>query len=288
MRKRRITYLPLFITVFLGACVKDIPVPSYVHVDPFSFTCDPDAQGYPSSKITDVWVYANNDFIGAYELPATLPVLSDNSTELILYPGIKENGISGTAVIYPFYTAYTVSPDLISGDTYAVTPSTTYKSSAAISFIFKENFNATNDFSSISGDVTLTTTSDPTLVFEGFRSGIATFSGSNDTMRISTSHDLTFGDATHLLYLEMDYMCDIEFEVWLRCSTFNGSSISDQILYVTPKDYWNKIYINLNPSLQFFAPYQPEYYNLEFRAIKPADVDTAQILFDNLKIIQSN
>jgi hypothetical protein len=62
--------------------------------------------------------------------------------------------------------------------------------------------------------------------------------------------------------------------------------VYDEILTVTGKDFWNKIYINLNPSLQFFSQYQPESVQLELRAINPT-VDSAVILLDNVKIIQT-
>ena len=41
-------------------------IPSYVYINEFSFTTSLDIQGYASSKLPDAWVYANNEFIGAF------------------------------------------------------------------------------------------------------------------------------------------------------------------------------------------------------------------------------
>ncbi|MFI5173120.1 MAG: hypothetical protein ACHQFW_12065, partial [Chitinophagales bacterium] len=244
---------------------------------------------YPSSKITDAWVYANNEFIGAFELPATVPILASGETSIIVYAGIKENGISGTGMIYPFYNGYTITKNLVEGITDTIFPSTTYKPSTAISFLFRDRFEIGNSFEAVESNAELNTTSNPELVFEGVRSAITTMTDDLDTFRVGTRSDnpLFFPTIDHQLFLEIDYMADISYNVWLKCITTGGSTIYDELLTITPKDYWNKIYVNLNPALQFFAQYQPESYILEFRAYNTTS-DTTSILFDNLKIIQSN
>ncbi len=281
--------LTIFTIIFIAGC--DIinpeePLPAFVYIDNFSFSCNYELQGYPSTKITDGWVYANGEFIGAFELPATVPIITDGSTDIIVYAGIKENGISGTALIYPFYSAYTVTRDLIPGASDTIHPAVTYKPSSAITFIFKDNFESGNGFHSVSSEADLTTTTSVPDVFEGLRSAITTLTADIDTFRVSTD-PLFFGTIDHQLFLELDYRCDINFIVYLKCNTTGGSTIYDEVLTITSKDYWNKIYVNLNPSLQFFAAYQPESYDLEFRAYNTTN-DTAKILLDNIKIIQSN
>lgn len=289
MRIKLREILPLFFISIITSCEIINPeetIPSYVYIDDFTFTCNLELQGYPSSKITDAWVYANGIFIGAFEIPATVPILESGETELIVYPGIKENGISGTGMIYPFYNGYTITRNLIAGETDTIHPSSTYKPSASLTFIFRDNFELGNQFHSVESDADLTTTTSVPDVFEGLRSAITTLTDDLDTFRVSTD-PLFFGTIDKQLFLEIDYRCDLNFLVYLKCNTSGGSTIYDEVLTITAKDYWNKIYINLNPTLQFFSSYQPESYNLEFRAFNTTN-DTAQILLDNLKIIQSN
>ena len=281
--------LPLFFITVISSCEIINPeekIPSYIYINDFTFSCNLELHGYPSTKITDAWVYANGIFIGAFELPATVPILESGETDIIVYPGIKENGISGTGMIYPFYNGYSITRNLMEGETDTLYPSSTYKPSAAITFLFKDRFETGNSFHSVESEADLTTTTSVTDIFEGLRSAITTLTPDLDTFRVSTD-PLFFGTIDHQLFLELDYKCDINYLVYLRCNTTGGSTIYDEVLTITPKDYWNKIYVNLNPTLQFFSAYQPESYNLEFRAINTLN-DTAQIYFDNLKIIESN
>lgn len=263
----------------------DEQVPSYIYVDAFTITSTVETQGYPSEKITDAWVYANGIFVGAYEIPATIPILSEGETDIIVYAGIKENGISGVSMIYPFYNAYTTTRNLTPAATDTIHPTSTYKPSAGITFSLLERFESSNTFEGIETEVALNTTSDPELVFEGNRSAIATMLGEADTFRVIAGTTIPFPGADKQMFLELDYQSDISFNVWMKCNTFN-LPVYDEILTVTGKDFWNKIYINLNPSLQFFAQYQPESVQLELRAINPT-VDSAVILLDNVKIIQT-
>lgn len=260
-------------------------IPSYIYIQPFTVTSNLETQGYPSSKVTDAWVYANGQFIGAFEIPASVPLLTEGVTELIIYAGIKENGISGVSMIYPFYNAYTTTRTLTAGETDTLSPTTTYKPSAGITFSMLERFESSNAFEGTETNATLTTTTDPLLVFEGNRSAISTLFGSTDTFRVISSNPILFPGADKQMFLEIDYQCDLNYNVWLKCNTAN-MPIYDEILTVTAKESWNKIYINLNPSLQFFSQYQPESIQLEFRAIHTG-TDTAQILYDNIKIIQT-
>ncbi len=263
----------------------DETIPSYIYLKDFTFNCS-DGQGYPSEKIIDGWVYANGIFIGAYELPATIPVLSSGPTEILVYAGIKENGISGVSMIYPFYSAYAVTADLTELETDTITPACTYKPSASLNFIYLEDFEIGNSLEGVENEAVWTKTFADENVFEGSASGAGTLIGENDTMRIK-SNNLIFPTQDKLLFLEIDYKCDISYQVWINCNTGTGGTITSSVLTVTAKENWNKIYINLNPKLQFYSQYDPQSYNLEFRTTKPSDIDTASLFFDNLKIISS-
>lgn len=264
---------------------KEEPIPAYIQIDTITVTSSLETQGFPSAKIIDAWVYANGIFVGAFELPASIPVLDTGEIEIIVYAGIKENGISGVSMIYPFYNAYTTTQNLVAGETINLTPNVVYKPAAGITFSLLERFESSNAFEDNGTNVSLTTTTDPTLVFEGNRSAFTTMQDDLDTFRVVASNPIIFPGADKQMFLELDYRCDIPFNVCVKCNT-NAQPIYDEVLTVTSKEIWNKIYINLNPSLQFFSQYSPESIQLEFRAINP-DTSVAQIYFDNIKIIQS-
>lgn len=261
------------------------PIPSYIHIDTITVSSSLETQGFPSAKIIDAWVYVNGIFVGAFELPTSIPVLDTGEAEIIVYAGIKENGISGVSMIYPFYNAYTTTQQLKAGETLTLSPNVVYKPAAGITFSLLERFESSNAFEDNGTDVSLTTTTDPLLVFEGNRSAFTTMQDDLDTFRVVASNPIIFPGADKQMFLELDYRCDIPFNVWVKCNT-NDQPIYDEVLTVTSKESWNKIYINLNPTLQFFSQYAPESIQLEFRAIN-SDTSVAQIFYDNVKIIQT-
>ena len=78
--------------LFLFQSCKESPwkaeVPTYLVIDSFSFETFP-GQGANSTAITDVWVYDNTGLLGAYELPAEIPVLGKGKKQITLFPGIR-------------------------------------------------------------------------------------------------------------------------------------------------------------------------------------------------------
>ena len=121
-------FLILLLPLLFACQLIDQPeiAPSFIQIESFDFNINNSGQGSESSKITDVWVYANNNLEGVYELPATLPLHYQGNTDLALYPGIKRNGISTDRKKYPFYEPYIVKTNLIPDSVIEIHPSTQY------------------------------------------------------------------------------------------------------------------------------------------------------------------
>src|SRR5690606_15588915 len=80
---------------------------TYIRIDDIGFETT-EGQGTDDHKITHAWVYANDQFVGAYEVPALVPVLNQGNTEIKVSGGIEYNGISAYPGVYPhldFFTA---------------------------------------------------------------------------------------------------------------------------------------------------------------------------------------
>ncbi|MDZ7846374.1 MAG: hypothetical protein U5L96_06210 [Owenweeksia sp.] len=61
-------------------------------------------EGSSHSKINTIWIYANNEHQGTFDLPCTTPViLPEGSSDIRLFPGISLNGSSSSRIIYDFY-----------------------------------------------------------------------------------------------------------------------------------------------------------------------------------------
>ena len=58
MRIKLKKILPLFLITVISSCEIINPeekIPSYIYINDFTFTCNLELQGYPSTKITDAW-----------------------------------------------------------------------------------------------------------------------------------------------------------------------------------------------------------------------------------------
>ena len=67
-------------------------IPSYVYIPSLKLQVSPD-QGSSFHQFKDVWVYANNEYVGAYEMPAIIPIVSSGNTENQIYAGFRINGM---------------------------------------------------------------------------------------------------------------------------------------------------------------------------------------------------
>lgn len=260
----------LLLIVWFSACEEE-PIPAYVHVPSISVTAKP-SEGSASSNITDAWVYSNSNLQGVYELPVEFPILAEGNTRLIVYAGIKLNGISTTRAAYPFYRADTFDISLSAATTDTLLPSVRYSSNAVFDFI--ENFENSIGFGSmerISG-------SD---VFEGNFSAKILADSSETVASGNTEYAIPYN--TSAAFLEMDYKNDHLFEVGI-IAIFGTESYSYYKLTVPPRADWNKLYVNFTPEVNTL---QAEAYRIYFRVVPEANPADIHIYFDNLKLIHA-
>jgi hypothetical protein len=254
--------------------------PSFLFIDNFSVISDPETEGAPTSKIPDAWVYVNGIALGVFEVPVTIPILDTGLVTISIFPGIKENGFSTVGNIYPFYRAYELDLELHAFETDSIIPALTYLTD--LDYIFLERFELGNDFNELSGsDTGLLITTDPDLVLEGNRSAFTVLEGDNSSVKVGTG-PMTFPAIGETVWAEVDYRCNMQFDVWVNGNYTGGVPISSYMLSVPSRLEWNKIYLNLGPKVQEL---QAETYNLQFRAVKSDTLDIGWIYFDNIKII---
>lgn len=256
---------------------KEEEIPSYIHIDSISLKIDSAAQGSSSHKITDAWVYIDNALIGVFELPVTFPVLKSGSHEILVRAGIKMNGIAATRIEYPFYNFYSGTVNLIPGSVIPVKPEVHYF--PAIKFPFVEDFESTGfNFTSpsISSDTALQITTDPSLVFEGTKSGAAYLDDSSYTFITLSSSSFTEPVGVDV-YLELNYKCNQEFSAGIYTDT-------DQYLHaltINPNDKWNKIYINVTNAARIASGSFKIYFKME----NNKGVTKPTLFIDNIKLV---
>jgi hypothetical protein len=82
-------------------------------------------------------------------------------------------------------------------------------------------------------------------------------------------------------YLEMNYKCDQAFEVGLY-----GTLLATTVFYykwkVNPKDYWNKIYLDMGSDVNSLGA---DNYQILIRAVYDNTLTASHIYLDNIKLV---
>jgi hypothetical protein len=258
----------------------DEPEPAFLHIESIEFTSDVNTEGFPSSKFTDAWVYVENDLIGVFELPADIPVIAEGESEIIIFAGIKDDGISSTRQRYALVESYNATRTLIPGERDTLYPSVTY--SNFNTFAILERFEVGNIFSTTSlSEADMIITSNPPEVFEGSRSAKIELTASENYFEAeSETYNLPGGGTA--VYLELDYRCNQPFDLWISFNA-SGSTISSYVLTMGSQEEWNKIYINLTDEAS--ATVNATNFRVVFKALKSTTVETGEIYLDNIKLI---
>lgn len=291
----RLYYLLLAVAI-LGFSACDIinpdeEIPAYIYVEPFEFSAGPD-QGTSDSKITEVWVFVDGDYLGAYPLPSMIPLLEKGEKLISLRPGIKENGLKSQPEIYPFYAPYEVTLDLVESNIDTLRPEITYKPDLVFEFV--EEFEGDNHvFREIDEDYADRFTITTEDVFEGSRSGLIQLDTAVSILRAETivRYPQFITNPFERAYLEINFKSDVPVFWGLTAHPANpldpevplyesGTNISEE---------WNKIYINLT-GLVLNTDY--EEFQVGLIAFIPTDAatgeliqETGEVRIDNVKFI---
>jgi len=287
MKLLRVLLLPALLWWGCDIINPEEEIPAYIHIKPFDITTNTSTEGTASAKITDGWVTVNGEFLGVYNLPATLPVLVKGTAEVKVEAGIKDNGVSATPEIYPFYEPHIVTLDLKPTATDTINPSTTYRSDARFAFI--EEFETTSNIftDDIDGNTNTKIVTSFAEAFEGEGAGRIVLSPENPIIQGATAFDEKFQNLQErsvLVYLEMDYKADTDV-AWGVVAYPQGLFTPPEIIYdpvFVARDEWTKIYFNLS---QLFFDAQAEEFQITFLAQASGSQDETVILLDNIKLV---
>ena len=222
-------------------------IPSYIYVEPYTLQFNPDVDaGSLDHRITHVFAYVGAEFLGIFALPALIPVLQEGEQPLILDAGIRDNGVSTTIQIYPFYERYEKTIDLQAGQIDTIQPVTRYRSDIRIHFI--EDFEAGLPVFSEDRDENPLTFMESTTeeVFEGGKSGVVRIDSLNPFFDIGTDRAQLFAlKGGGRIYLEVNYKTEVNILFGLIELDVTGGAISNYEYGVLARDTWHKVYFNM-------------------------------------------
>ena len=233
------------IGIILFSCSKEkfeAKIPSYISIPSITLATDYASEGSASSKITDAWVYINDDLVGVYELPANFPVLKDSLVTVKVYAGIRDNGIAASRARYLMYDPHLEQVNLIPGETIEITANIIYNAEAKFSWL--EDFEgASTSFLYTAGSDTIFNRQSVTLKEGNFSGQVYLENEMNFFEAISVPfNDLPIGET---VYLELDFITNENIIVGVY---LDGEQFAFITLNVSSD--WNKICINLKDVLK--------------------------------------
>jgi len=272
-------YLVLLL-LFTG-CPPDTEVPP-AFVTIAGFDLQTPTLGPVTEDISEVWAFLNDEFIGAFPLPARIPVLRAGAGELRLEAGVKQNGVSATPELYPFYTPVIQTVEFIPGQTTALgTLTIGYKPTA--SFAVFEDFeeNRERAFSlQIVGDTLLERTQ--VQVRTGSFSGRIYLSTDSPVVEVSSTESFRNLTANQQpVWLELDFLSDGAGRLGITGA--RGIEVIREFgPGFRPRSEWTKIYFNLTQNI-FDADL--EEYRLNITTLLPPELAEGNVYLDNIKLL---
>jgi hypothetical protein len=278
----------LFLLFFASCKVIDPEetVPSFIKIDKVNFSVS-SGQGSDSVVINDVWVYVDDEVIGCFELPATVPILKSGTHTITLRFGVVLNGIAATRSINPFFTSYVKQVDLFPDSIIQLFPTSTYQPSCK--FIWNESGQEGFEDGGISLDSISGSNSDilksDTVVYEGSYSG---------QIHMTTTKPNFLGASTNSFYIPTSGSKAMLLEI--NCKNINSnlgigiyvtysSGNVQQVPYLTINKgpNWKKIYVNMSNLLDGYLTAQK--FRIFFTSKLESGNQSSDIYLDNIKLI---
>lgn len=239
-------------------------------------------QAYPSHAIKDIWAYADEDVLGVYSIPASIPVLvSGGDVQFRLRGGIKPNGNQAQSIEYPFFKEILFSKPLSENEVIAYTPQFEYKDEAV--FDLAEDFETGNQFTAdIDGNDATKLERVAGQTPYGNYCGYVHLDASADAIEVS--HFASFPNSNNkkgAVFLEFDYKCDEKIFVGTILES-DGVLVKDYKVLITESDEWNKFYLDLTNEI---SQSKVNTYKVVFSAALVSGGSEANIYLDNIKLI---
>ena len=278
----------ILLNFILSSCVKNNDDPSWIKVNKWSLNSNLNAnypQGELTHNFTDACVFVDNKIMGIFEVPFKIPLLKSGNVNIIIYPVVKNNGISSTKKIYPFVEPFNVSVNLVKNNTVTISPITRYNS---ITKFWIEDFeDATIKIENNSeSKVQIHSGDDKMILKYGNYYGGITLTEKDSVWLAKTNGHLVLPKSGKEVYLEIDYYNTASLLTGvLACNSSN--SIDNPNIQLNKQDIlsvgWKKIYIDLKELISYSTT--ADYFEITFKALFEAGLTSRYIYMDNIKLV---
>lgn len=270
-------------TALLTACKKDGAIPAYVEISS-PVVVDAAGQGI-SSKITDLWVFVNDQPAGVWEPGKRIPLIAAGTATVKVIAGVRKNGITDNRIQYPFYATWQQQVDLVPEHTTTLAPEVQYYPGLDQ---WLADFNTGIRFDTVDCTATMQlVASDSTLVGQGLRNGRIDLDPEHSMYRGVSSGD-PFTNTGNVAFLELDYRSDTRLLIGVRY-LLKGWQREVAYLYAVPTKKadgsmpWNKIYVDLAEPWNAGGALDKRFY---IKAELENGATTGVVEVDNIKLVR--
>lgn len=270
----------------------DQTIPSYLQIDSIGFITDYSTQGTADQGFVDAWVFVDDDLIGGFEMPATIPVLAEGRHKLEIRPGIKLNGISDTRAPNPCIKPLVFNNfEFLKDSVVTAYGSTSYWENSV--FVWMEDFedaslaiHATEDSDT---NISRTQPAGSPDAFPGEDSqysGVSYLDLNRNYLELVSDDGNGQGfvfDRGDFVFLEMHFKTDLPILVGLYILTLDNIIEDRAFLVINPSDYWKKIYINFTPIVN--ETVNAVNFKIYFQAEAVPGNLSGKVLLDNIKLV---
>jgi hypothetical protein len=281
--KNNILFTSILLLVFCIACNKPEQIPAYIYVKPFSLTTDGTKEGANTSKIIDAWVYSEDVLLGAFTLPAEIPVLNEGDTKITIFPGIRNNGNNASPTEYFNYLPFSIQKKLVPTKTDTIFPSTTYDKNLTFKWI--EDFEGSINTLNTNADKDDSTSIAVTGIDVKYGKRCALFKVDKKHPLISATTQFPFENLPQnsRVYVEMDYKCNVPIFVEIYGFANGTTPKLLEAASFKEKSEWNKVYLNFSKNIK--STYTS--YSFVFSALLPDEstIEQGEARIDNIKLV---
>jgi hypothetical protein len=275
------------VTLLLFNCAKEQPKVSWLRIESFVLEENLFAQndqGELTHALTEAFVNMDGKYLGAFQLPIKIPIIGEGQHEILILPGVINNGISGTKRRYPFVEPYTVSVNLLLEDTISITPRTRY---------YKETKFLIEDFENAilkvqtdgSSQASIVKANDPDVLQWGNSYGAIHLNPTDSVFIGYTNFLQSLPKQGAEVYLEMDYMNSNS--MMTSVISYSATSFNDDIhIQLNPQQepaVWKHIYLDLKEIISFRMSATTNEQG--FAAVLDEAGTTKYIYLDNIKVV---
>jgi hypothetical protein len=231
-----------------------------------------------SIKVTDVWVYEDENLIGVYELPCNVPILETGEKTLSIAAGISIYDQGNIRESYPAYTWFDTTITFTEETETTILPRFTYRNVPLVAATFESDSNL------------IAVKRNGQLFPNNIRTSGAkygTYMGeisipANTTVKAYLKDSIAYNTSENI-YFETDHQNNITAEIGIEVYANGDWTQKPILLSIQPNTEWNKIYFDPSPYLSAVAS---EGYFRIYMLVENDSDESSFIRIDNWNIVK--